>query len=185
MKRLFVYMLGLSTLLWSDEFLGRWRITYQSSQHKILSQTISGSEFAVQKGIHTFGNGFGEFSLEARHLFNTDVELKTPFIPNKLAYRATTIGINVDHVRPDGIMVGLGVGYQMNNLSYTFRPTPTSLATMSSTFKTPVANLHFGYRFSSVVLGVRVEKSLLTDSTDIVNRFSPSRSIGAFISYTF
>ena len=111
MKRLFVYMLGLSTLLWSDEFLGRWQITYQSSQHKILTQTISGSEFAVQKGIHTFGNGFGEFSLEARHLFNTDVELKTPFIPNKLAYRATTIGINVDHVRhPTALWSGSVLG---------------------------------------------------------------------------
>ncbi|MFM8429808.1 MAG: hypothetical protein ACKN95_02270 [Holophagaceae bacterium] len=185
MKRLCMGLLSLSTTLWSDEYLGRWQLAYQSSQHTITGQNFSTSELSVQKGFSTFGNGFGEFALEVRHLINTDVALSSPYTGHQLGYRATSLGVNMVHVRPDGIFFGLGIGYRMDNLNYTYRPTPTSSLSASSTYRTPLVNVFAGYRFSAVTLGLRLEKSLSTDSTSPVNRFSPSRSMGAFVSYTF
>jgi hypothetical protein len=126
-------LLSLSTALWSDEYLGRWQLTYQSSQHTTVSQSFSTSELSVQKGFHPFGNGFGEFAFEVRHLISTDVALSSPYTGHQLGYRATSLGVNMTHVRPDGIFLGLGVGYRMDNLNYTYRPTPTSLLSASST----------------------------------------------------
>ena len=185
MKRLWVYAVVLSTTLWSDDYLGRWQMAYHASQQTTLSQSFTTSELSIQKGFSTFGNGFGEFNLELRHLLDTEVTLGAPYATHQLGYSATSLGINMDHVRPDGILVGLGVGYRMDRLKDTYRPTPTSTVVSSSNYKTPVANVHVGYRFSSVMFGLRFEKNLSSDASHPIHRFSPSRSLGAFISYTF